>query len=147
MLDLNQFLGLGGGLEDPLETRKRLQLYINLKLSSSGQPPCLDGGSDDFLAVAQNLLNSYREKSRLLSGYLCPPDQRIQTFLDDYLADVTDGAIPRLPENTLILDRHGVARELSLPVNKDDPGRSSTLEANHRSRLAGGGAQRCGIPV
>jgi hypothetical protein len=119
MMDLNQFLGLGGGSEDPQEARKRLQLYINLKLSSSGQPPCLDGGSDDFLAVAENLLKSYREKSRLLNGYLCPPDQRIQAFLDDYLADVGDGALPRLPENTLILDRHGVARELSLPVKQD----------------------------
>ncbi|MHB1592460.1 MAG: hypothetical protein ACYCTW_13180, partial [Sulfuricella sp.] len=105
-MDLNQFLGLGDGSEDPQETRKRLQLYINLKLSSSGQPPCLDGGSSDFLAVAHDLLKSYREKSRLLSGYLCPPDQRIQTFLDDYLADAADGAVPRLPENTLILDRH-----------------------------------------
>ena len=100
------------------EDRAHLQLYINLKLSSSGQPPCLEGGSSDFLAVAHDLLKSYREKSRLLSGYLCPPDQRIQTFLDDYLADVADGAVPRLPENTLILDRHGVARELSLPVRQ-----------------------------
>ena len=120
MIDFNQFLGLDGGLEDPLETRKRLQLYINLKLSSSGQPPCLEGDSDDFLAVARNLLQSYREKSRLLSGYLCPPDQRIQTFLDEYLKDAADGSVPRLPENTLILDRHGVARELSLPVNKNE---------------------------
>lgn len=120
IMDLNQFLGLGDGSEDPQETRKRLQLYINLKLSSSGQPPCLEGGSGDFLAVAHDLLKSYREKSRLLSGYLCPPDQRIQTFLDDYLADAATGAVPRLPENTLILDRHGVARELSLPVNKNE---------------------------
>jgi hypothetical protein len=118
MMDLNQFLGLDNGSEDPKVTRKRLQLYINLKLSSSGQPPSLEGESGDFLAVAYNLLQSYREKSRLLSGYLCPPDQRIQNFLDDYLADANDGAIPRLPENTLILDRHGVARELSLPVQE-----------------------------
>lgn len=119
-MDLNQFLGLGDGSEDPQEARERLQLYINLKLSSSGQPACLDGGSGDFLAVAHDLLKSYREKSRLLAGYLCPPDQRIQTFLDDYLNDAAAGAVPRLPENTLILDRHGVARELSLPVSKNE---------------------------
>ncbi len=118
-MDLNQFLGLDSSSEDPQIARKRLQLYINLKLSSSGQPPSLEGESDDFLAVAHNLLQSYREKSRLLNGYLCPPDQRIQAFLDDYLADAADGAVPRLPENTLILDRHGVARELSLPVKED----------------------------
>lgn len=119
MMDLNQFLGLDDSLVDQQEASERLQLYINLKLSSSGQPPCLEGSSSDFLAVAGNLLKSYREKSRLLSGYLCPPDQRIQTFLDNYLAD-TEVSVPRLPENTLILDRHGVARELSLPVGKNE---------------------------
>ena len=119
-MDLNQFLGLGESPEDLQEARERLQLYINLKLSSSGQPACLGGSDSDFLAVASDLLKSYREKSRLLSGYLCPPDQRIQSFLDAYLADVADGAVPRLPENTLILDRHGVARELSLPVNQNE---------------------------
>lgn len=119
-MDLNQFLGLGENLEDSQEARERLQLYINLKLSSSGQPACEEGSSSDFLAVANDLLKSYREKSRLLSGYLCPPDQRIQAFLDSYLADCADGAVPHLPENTLILDRHGVARELSLPVSKSE---------------------------
>src|SRR3990167_8624808 len=104
-MDMNQFLGLGDSSEDPQEARERLQLYINLKLSSSGQPACEEGGDSSFLEVADNLLKSYREKSRLLSGYLCPPDQRIQSFLDDYLADAADGAVPRLPENTLILDR------------------------------------------
>ncbi|MBS4095238.1 MAG: hypothetical protein KGZ83_00195 [Sulfuricella sp.] len=118
-MDLNQFLGLGEA-EDPREARERLQLYINLKLASSGQPTCQEGSDGGFLAVAHDLLKSYREKSRLLSGYLCPPDQRIQSFLDAYLAGLGTDATPRLPENTLILDRHGVARELSLPVNRNE---------------------------
>ena len=115
-----QFLGLSDGSENPLEARERLQLYINLKLSSSGQPACEQGSDSRFLDVANNLLNSYREKSRLLTGYLCPPDQRIQSFLNDYLADVAESGVPRLPENTLILDRHGVARELSLPARQNE---------------------------
>ncbi|MFA6902036.1 MAG: hypothetical protein WC236_03010 [Gallionellaceae bacterium] len=119
-MDMNQFLGLSDRSENPREARERLQLYINLKLSSSGQPACETGSDSSFLQVADNLLKSYREKSRLLSGYLCPPDLRIQTFLDDYLKDVAEGAVPRLPENTLILDRHGVARELSLPARQDE---------------------------
>lgn len=119
-MDMNQFLGLGEHHEDTQKNRERLQLYINLKLSSSGQPAFMDGSSGEFLAVASDLLKSYRERSRLLSGYLCPSDQRIQNFLDDYLADCAESAVPRLPENTLILDRHGVARELSLPVNGDE---------------------------
>ncbi|MFA7242829.1 MAG: hypothetical protein WC091_22210, partial [Sulfuricellaceae bacterium] len=99
-MDLNQFLGLGEA-EDTREAHERLQLYINLKLASSGQPTCMEGGNSDFLAVANDLLKSYREKSRLLSPYLCPPDRRIQDFLDSYLADVADGAA-RLPDNTLV---------------------------------------------
>ena len=117
MMDLNQFLGLGESAADAQKHRERLQLYINLKLSSSGQPAFMEGGSGEFLAVASDLLKSYRERSRLLSGYLCPADRRIQDFLDDYLADCADGGVPRLPENTLILDQHGVARELSLPAS------------------------------
>lgn len=108
--------------DDIQASRARLQLYINLKLSSSGQAASLAGDRDEFLAIADDLLKSYREKSRLLSDYLCPPDRRIQDFLDAYLADcATDGGMPiaRLPENTLILDRPGMARELSLPLDGD----------------------------
>jgi len=106
-------------VEEAQATRARLQLYINLKLSSSGQNPCLDGESGEFLTVADDLLKSYREKSRLLSGYLCPPDRRIQEFLDDYLAGCGT-SVARLPENTLVLDRPGVARELSLPIDGNE---------------------------
>jgi hypothetical protein len=119
-MDMDQFLGLGNSSEDPQQARELLQLYINLKLSSSGQPVCEKTCDSRFLDVAKSLLNSYREKSRLLSGYLCPPDQRIQSFIDDYLADVAEGDMPRLPGNTLILDIYGVARELSLPAMLDE---------------------------
>ncbi len=98
--------------------RERLHLYISLKLASSGQPVHLEGDNGDFLNVANGLLRSYREKSRLLAGHLNPPDQRIQDFLDSYLAGC--GPVPRLPDNTLIMDRPGMARELSLPMDGDE---------------------------
>ena len=102
------------------EEKKRLQLYINLKLHSSGLPACEAQDCDnDFFSIADDLLQSYREKSRLLSDYLCPVDQRIQDFLNDYLQDSGCDKTPQLPSNTLILDRHGVARELSLPADSD----------------------------
>ncbi|MBU0751101.1 MAG: hypothetical protein KJ787_09945 [Gammaproteobacteria bacterium] len=113
------FPGLGEPAEEAQATRARLQLYINLKLSSSGQSAYLEGASGEFLTIADDLLKSYREKSRLLTGYLCPPDQRIQSFLDGYLAGCGE-AVARLPENTLILDRPGVARELSLPIDGNE---------------------------
>ena len=58
-----------------------------------------------------------REKDRLLGQHLCPADQRIQTFLYDYLQDVP---VPKLPARTFTLDRAGLARVLSLPVDRDD---------------------------
>ncbi len=113
------FPGLDAPAEEAEATRARLQLYINLKLSSSGQIASLEGDIGEFLTIADDLLKSYREKSRLLSGYLCPPDRRIQDFLDDYLAGCGE-PVARLPENTLILDRPGVAREISLPIDGDE---------------------------
>lgn len=100
------------------QARRELQLQINLKLVSSGQPPCDTGDTAPFIASARDLLQSYREKNRLLSNHQCPADRRIQNFIDRYLAD-GDRPAPRLPVQTLILDRHGLARELSLPIDGD----------------------------
>ncbi len=121
-MDLTKSLGLQSSNNKLKagEEKKRLQLYINLKLHSSGLPACEAQDCDnDFFSIADDLLQSYREKSRLLSQYLCPVDQRIQNFLDDYLSDSGSNQQPVLPSNTLILDRHGVARELSLPAEND----------------------------
>ena len=121
-MDLTKSLGLhtNNNKLEAEEEKKRLQLYINLKLHSSGLPACEAKDCDnDFFSIADDLLQSYREKSRLLSQYLCPADQRIQDFLDDYLSDSGSDNKPLLPSNTLILDRHGVARELSLPADGD----------------------------
>ena len=49
---------------------------------------------------------------------LCPADQRIQNWINDYLSDV-DAPVPRLPERQLKLDRHGLSRVLSLPKGED----------------------------
>jgi hypothetical protein len=119
-MDLAKSLGvkISSNQREAGDEKKRLQLYINLKLHSSGLPACEAQDCDnDFFSIADDLLQSYREKSRLLSQYLCPVDQRIQDFLDDYLQDSGSDKTPVLPSNTLILDRHGVARELSLPAD------------------------------
>ncbi len=117
-MNIEHALGLGKSLIPTEEDRKRLQLYINLKLASTGQPVS-HAGDYEFLAVASDLLKSYREKNRLLSHHLCPADQRIQSFLDRYLADCGE-AVPQLLNNSLILDRYGVARELSLPADGNE---------------------------
>ncbi|HIE56018.1 MAG TPA: hypothetical protein EYP90_12720, partial [Chromatiaceae bacterium] len=120
-MDLQRALGLGQTGTDSEEEKKKLHLYINLKLASSGQPTFVESEGADFLETAQDLLRTYREKNRLLADYRCPVDRRIESFLEDYLSGaVSDGGIPRLPNTTFVLDRHGVARELSLPMDGDE---------------------------
>lgn len=119
-MDFAQALGLNKAAESPEDERQKVQLYINLKLASSGQPTCVSGEVERFFGISRDLLKSYREKNRLLSDYHCWADQRIQNFLARYFEDLHVDAIPTLPTQTFILDRHGVARELSLPMGKDE---------------------------
>jgi len=116
-MNIDDALGLNKNYDNPEAERERLHLYINLKLASTGQPVS-HVGDDKFMSIADDLLKSYREKNRLLHTYQCPVDKRIQKFLDKYLKDC-DEPIEKLPSNTLILDRHGVSRELSIPSNSD----------------------------
>lgn len=120
MTDFIRELGLvPGEVPRPLspEDRQKLHIYINLKLISSGQPACGTAATAGFLGIAHDLLLSYREKNRLLASYHCPVDRRIQDFLARYLGDLDLDPIPTLPHQSFILDRHGLARELSLPVD------------------------------
>lgn len=103
---------------------------INLRLASLGQP--LYGRQEDspFLRIGAGLLADLREMSRLLDTYLSPADQRLQNFLDAYLAGLPEAERPRLPARTFVLDRHGVARTLSLPPDCDR--HQSALLQSHR---------------
>jgi len=96
------------------QERGKMISYINIKLASMGLPVYTKEGTG-FVDLASDMLENFRQKDRLLTGYLPPVDRRIQSFLDDYLADLDLAQTPRLPSNTLVLDRYGMARELSLP--------------------------------
>ena len=90
---------------------------INLRLAQVGIP-LTDGFEDSESArLVAPILARQRELSRRLSDRLCAADQRIQNFLDDYLADT--GVTPSLPRRTFVLDEPGLARELSLPFDGD----------------------------
>ncbi|MGD2073476.1 MAG: hypothetical protein PVI91_15015 [Gammaproteobacteria bacterium] len=119
-MDLAQALGLNKPVESPEDERQKLQLYINLKLASSGQPTSVPEEVERFYGISRDLLKSYREKNRLLSEYHCWADQRIQNFLSRYFDDLDLDPFPTLPTQTFILDRHGVARELSLPMGREE---------------------------
>jgi len=102
--------------------RKRdeeLDRYINLKLAALGLPVSRSTAGADFLEIAGPLLRNFYQKDRQLGSWLCASDSRIQDFLDDYLKDVCPGGAERLVANAFTLDRKGMGRVLSLPVNSD----------------------------
>jgi hypothetical protein len=117
-MDLQQRIGFPPS-ESP-EHLITLRRYLNLKLADLGLPivPLPGLSQREFTDLVGSFLAHSREKDRLLSSYLCPADQRIQTFLFDYISDAAP--VPRLPTLTLALDRHGLARELSLPADRDE---------------------------
>ncbi len=106
--------------QKPSQTRDReLIRYINLKLAALGQPTSRSTADPEFLEIAGPLLRNYHQKDQLLGNRLCPADTRVQSFLDSYLADVCPHGAARLPVDTFVLDREGMARILSLPASAD----------------------------
>jgi hypothetical protein len=93
--------------------------YINLKLAALGQPTSQCTTDPEFLEIAGPLLRNYYQKDQLLGDRLCPADARIQAFLDAYLSEVCPNGAPRLPSSTFVLDRAGLAREMSLPPDAE----------------------------
>ncbi|MEI8341022.1 MAG: hypothetical protein WCH43_05720, partial [Verrucomicrobiota bacterium] len=91
--------------------------YINFKLAAMDCPTVEVSGDPEFHEMGIALLARERQARRLLANYLCPADNRIQTFLYDYLQDAP---LAKLPGHTFVLDRYGLARTLSLPVSLDE---------------------------
>ena len=91
--------------------------HINVKLALIGCPPVPMANDAEFVEITDAMAAQSREKDRLLGHYLCPADQRIRNFLRTYLREMP---APKLPPRTFTLDRAGLARVLSLPVDRDD---------------------------
>jgi hypothetical protein len=117
-MDKKRTLGIGIHTENK-EVRERTLRYINLKLASMGLPYSSSTDVMD-IEIAHDLIENYKEKNRLLSTHLCPGDKRIQDFLGRYLSDAGVDEIPELPKDTLILDRYGLSRELSIPPDRNE---------------------------
>ena len=107
--------------------RKDMIQYINLQLAALGQPLFQDDSdaktkysNAKFQNLTDGLINSFREKSRLLAHHLSPADTRIQNFIHDYLKEVEFDKSLDLPNNTFVLNQKGMARELSLPPNANE---------------------------
>ena len=121
-----QQLGIGSGYNLGSPEYNELVNYANLKLATLGLPTVGDQSDNPSLRLSGSLVKEYREKVRLLRGYLCPADRRIQDFLTKILG--TDR--PSLPTESFVLDRHGLARVTSLP--RDDYNFSSSIMESKR---------------
>jgi hypothetical protein len=94
--------------------------HINLQLAALDQPVCEVEGDQQYLKIAGSLLKNYSQQRRLLAKYRCPADQRIQNFLNAYLHENGVDAPIRMPGETFVLERKGLARELSLPFQHNE---------------------------
>lgn len=100
------------------EARESITRYIVLKLLANGLPIPRRFEDNDRLG-APRLLSTFHQRLKRLDAIHCPADVRIESFLQRHFDRVKGCSALKLPDLALILDRHGIARELSLPHDGD----------------------------
>ncbi len=90
-----------------------LRQYIYIEMAASDL--VLDDVAKSKVDLPEGVLANLEEKNRLLAQLRAPIDNRIEAYLSNHFADLNLDAPLRLPDQTLVLDRHGMARELALP--------------------------------
>lgn len=114
-------IGFDGSQPDPgPRDDDRSRDYINLKFASRGLPIVGDEADFPFLEMGRSLILNFQERLRLLKSHRSPVDRHIVRWLDTYLADTGEFGPedPKLPD-AMVLERHGLARLLSLPEGGD----------------------------
>ncbi len=101
-----------------VDKRQVMLQNICLQLAALGHK-CQLGSDRSYLKIAEGLLKNYSEHRRLLADYRCPADQRIQDYLNGYLARNGVDMEVSLPGETFTLNEPGFARELSVPLDSD----------------------------
>ena len=117
-------LGIEPGSLDPQNTREDRIQYINFKLASLGLPIFQPADqkeardySSHFIDLFGDIINDYKEKSRLVDLNQVGIYERLNQFFQSYFQGVTTQ--PKVVSNSLTLDYYGLARELSLPPDGD----------------------------
>lgn len=100
------------------EHQERLKDYLHMQLAVNGL--ALPVSPADDSVWSGSLLSSLREKNRLLSTHRPAVDERIESFLKSHFREDWNEAPMTLPYPTLGLDRHGMARLLSLPAERNE---------------------------
>ncbi len=105
------------------QERQRLVEYVKLKLAARGVEVHSKTGDEPFLDMGRLMVSGFQERMRLLSDYLSPADRSIDAYLrdvlKDHLAELSPNGEPLVPTEALDLERHGIARILSLPPDAD----------------------------
>lgn len=104
------------GLDTASLPESKLVHTVNLKLAALGCAPVESGTEEEFQEVAWTVLSHHRSGPEADREPLCPVDRRIQAYLDRTLGS---GAA-KMPSRTLVLDRYGLARALSIPMQGDE---------------------------
>ncbi|HVT79044.1 MAG TPA: hypothetical protein VHM90_00185 [Phycisphaerae bacterium] len=93
---------------------------VNLMLLANGLPVTASFAARSLPDVSREFLEAHAEQQRLLSDYRCPIDRRIEAYLAHHFAELKLPAPLKLPSRSLVLSRHGIARELSLPASGNE---------------------------
>ena len=101
------------------QNRRDVNEYIALKLIANGQPVPVGFRKTDSLG-AERILNTWHQRLKHLEAVRCPADVRIESFLARHFVGVPEAEGLRLPDVAFVLDRHGIARELSLPIDGEE---------------------------
>jgi len=104
--------------EERNSQRKEIVDFIALKLIANGQPVPKSLQVSEPLG-AERILRTHFERLKHLDDLRCPADQRIEDYLARHFDGIAEAEALTLPDSTFVLDRHGIARELSLPLNGD----------------------------
>ncbi len=103
--------------QDALSEHASAQIVhsVNLKLAALGCAPVDSQSEEEFHEIARAILHS-RPDSEDAAAETAPVDARIEA----YLARLLGPGPARLPGRTFVLDRVGLARALSVPVDNDE---------------------------
>lgn len=127
-------LGWDRDVSNSAGERQRMRSYIAFQMASAGLSPPDEATSVDSMATfSAGILDSLKEKNRLLAEHRAPIDSRIEAFLNNHFSKELEDSPLRLPGRSMTLDRHGMARELSLPVGGHSFGRQGLCFVHRRS--------------
>lgn len=120
---LQERIGYFSSAAEAEAARERLEELANVKLVSRGFEVPAGAEESPLMALGRSLLSNFEEKLRIFGEALCPADKAIQDFLTRYLEGHLEGVFEEgeamVPGSALTLERHGLARVLSVPADAD----------------------------